>query len=302
MNVKLTIEFVRSEFKKEGYILLTKTYINAFGKLEYICPKGHIGITFWNNWQQKRRCLVCAGKKKLTLECVKNMFEKEGYILISTKYINSKSKLDYICSKGHVGSINLSDWRHGYRCLVCSGKKKHTLEFVKKEFEKYNYKLTSVKYINAHSKLEYVCPKGHTESITWGNWKHGYRCPTCDNINRMGSGNSNWKGGISCEPYCQDWTKEFKGYIKERDGYRCLNPYCNSKNPNDLTIHHVNYDKKLCIPENLITVCRSCNVKANFDRDWHTNWYQAILNKRYGHIYNKKIKNNKGEINYVRSK
>ncbi len=25
----------------------------------------------------------------------------------------------------------------------------------------------------------------------------------------------NWKGGISCEPYCQDWTKEYKEYIKE---------------------------------------------------------------------------------------
>lgn len=48
--------------------------------------------------------------------------------------------------------------------------------------------------------------------------------------------------------------------------------------------------------------CGSCNAKANYDREWHKLWYQAILNKRYGYIYNKKIKNNKGEVNYVRNK
>ena len=36
----------------------------------------------------------------------------------------------------------------------------------------------------------------------------------------FGKDNTNWRGGISCEPYCQDWTKEYKEYIKERDDYR----------------------------------------------------------------------------------
>ncbi len=76
--------------------------------------------------------------------------------------------------------------------------------------------------------------------------------------------------------------KEYKEDIKLRDGDKCLNPYCDSKNPDDLTVHHIDYNKKNCGPNNLITVCRSCNAKANIDRDWHTAWYQAILYKRYG--------------------
>lgn len=98
-----------------------------------------------------------------------------------------------------------------------------------------------------------------------------------------GAGNPSWKGGISCEPYCDVWLdKEYKESIKQRDGYKCINPYCISKNLNDLTIHHIDYNKKSCVPENLITLCRSCNFRANKDREWHKAWYQAIMYRRYG--------------------
>lgn len=98
---------------------------------------------------------------------------------------------------------------------------------------------------------------------------------------KIGSNNPNWKGGISCEPYCQVWVdQEYKESIKERDGYRCLNPLCNNISDR-LCIHHINYDKKDCQPNNLITICLSCNIKANYNRDWHKHWYRAILLRRY---------------------
>ncbi|RKX67075.1 MAG: hypothetical protein DRP42_01505 [Tenericutes bacterium] len=93
-----------------------------------------------------------------------------------------------------------------------------------------------------------------------------------------------WRGGVSFEPYCLNWTKEYKDYIKERDGYRCLNPYC-SKIDDLLTVHHIDYVKKDCNQGNLITVCRSCNSRANTARRWHTFWYRAILYRRYGYLY-----------------
>ena len=66
----------------------------------------------------------------------------------------------------------------------------------------------------------------------------------------------------------------------ERDGYKCLNPTCN-KTSTRLSLHHIDYDKKNCAPKNLITVCNSCNGKANKDREWHQSWYQAIIYLRY---------------------
>ena len=101
-------------------------------------------------------------------------------------------------------------------------------------------------------------------------------------IINTGELNGNWKGGISCEPYCFEWSsKEFKDFIKERDGYRCLNPFCFG-NIHKLCVHHINYNKKDCVPENLITLCTSCNSRANKNRKWHEAWYKAIINRRYG--------------------
>jgi len=92
--------------------------------------------------------------------------------------------------------------------------------------------------------------------------------------------NPNWRGGKSFEPYCSDWTSEYKEYIRGRDNNKCQNPYCYCKNSVDLTVHHIDYNKKNCAPENLITVCRSCNSRANKDRKWHTAWYKAVTLKK----------------------
>ena len=43
--------------------------------------------------------------KELTLGYIKEQFEKEGYTLLTTEYINNKQKLDYICPKGHKNTI-----------------------------------------------------------------------------------------------------------------------------------------------------------------------------------------------------
>ena len=104
----------------------------------------------------------------------------------------------------------------------------------------------------------------------------------------MGEKNPSWRGGISCEPYCEQWMdQEYKQSIRDRDGNKCLNPYCNNNyNKNRLLdIHHINYNKKDCKPTNLITVCKSCNTRANKDRDWHQSWYEAIIYRRYLNEY-----------------
>jgi len=62
--------------------------------------------------------------KRLTYEFVKEQFEKEGYKLLSTEYINCEQKLDYVCPKGHEHVISLDSWKQGIRCSYCSGKAK----------------------------------------------------------------------------------------------------------------------------------------------------------------------------------
>lgn len=57
--------------------------------------------------------------------------------------------------------------------------KKLNIEYIRKQFEKEKYILSTNNYINAHQKLIYICSRGHKHSITWNNWKKRYRCPYC---------------------------------------------------------------------------------------------------------------------------
>jgi len=223
--------------------------------------------------------------KKLSYEFVKSRFEIEGYTLISTEYINSTTKLEFICPNEHKHFIKWNDFKSGYRCGKCYGNVKLSINDIRSSFKKEGYTLLSTVYTNARFYLEYKCPNGHKGKMIWINWYQGNRCGECEKIRKsesmIGSMNFNWRGGIAYAPYCSQWgDKEYKKFIRDRDGNRCLNPCCNNKDKR-LVIHHIDYNKKNCRPSNLITVCSSCNTKANFNRKWHVAWYQSIIKKRY---------------------
>jgi hypothetical protein len=93
----------------------------------------------------------------------------------------------------------------------------------------------------------------------------------------MGEGNPSWRGGICNEPYCREFTPDFKDIIKSRDNYTCQNPDCWGMS-NILTVHHINYIKKDCEPSNLICLCNSCNSRANSDRESWQQFYMEINN------------------------
>ena len=80
-----------------------------------------------------------------------------------------------------------------------------------------------------------------------------------------------WKGGISYEPYTIDWTETLKRAIRERDHYLCkiCGQYGNH-------VHHIDYNKENCNPENLVTVCMSCHARTNFNRDFWINYFQEV--------------------------
>jgi len=117
---QLTLEFVKGEFEKEGYALLTRDYINCSQKLEYICPKGHQHIISWDNWKAGHRCAYCAGQGKPDISYLRKYFEGFGYTLLSSGYKNDLSKLKYKCPNGHTHSMRWGNFRNGKRCPSCA--------------------------------------------------------------------------------------------------------------------------------------------------------------------------------------
>lgn len=80
-----------------------------------------------------------------------------------------------------------------------------------------------------------------------------------------------WKGGISFLPYSVDWTETLKRSIRQRDNYICqlCSQYGNE-------VHHINYNKKNCDTNNLITLCHSCHSKTNNNRNYWIRYFSGF--------------------------
>ena len=88
-----------------------------------------------------------------------------------------------------------------------------------------------------------------------------------------------WRGGTSLELYPVDWIETLRRSIRERDNYVCQ--VC-SKLQGDIAhaIHHIDYDKKNCNPNNLITLCINCHVKTNFNRQYWIEYFNKLNYKK----------------------
>ncbi len=96
-------------------------------------------------------------------------------------------------------------------------------------------------------------------------------------LSKFGDDNPSWCGGVSRNGYCDIWKdKEYKQSIKDRDSYKCQSSYCTLKS-NNLVVHHIDYNKHNCHPNNLITLCISCNSKANHNRKYWQEIYSHLM-------------------------
>ncbi len=116
---------------------------------------------------------------KLTLEFIKQYFKDRGCKLLETEYINSHTKMKYLCKNGHNNEIIFSSFQRGIGCSICSGKKKHTFEEVFNYFKDNNCKLLEIEYINIYTKMKYICENGHISEIRFNDFKQGRRCSKC---------------------------------------------------------------------------------------------------------------------------
>jgi hypothetical protein len=69
-----------------------------------------------------QKCHLCwAQEKRLKIEYVKEIFEKEGYSLISTSYTGTRYKLEVLCPNGHSWNVSLNKFKdRKQRCPECS--------------------------------------------------------------------------------------------------------------------------------------------------------------------------------------
>jgi hypothetical protein len=102
----------------------------------------------------------------------------------------------------------------------------------------------------------------------------GYKAKFCTTHKNIGDTNPNWKGGLSFLPYASQWTETLKRSIRERDNYICQ--ICSQYG---YVVHHIDYDKKNCNPNNLITLCNVCHSQTNGKREHWKQYFNNLINK-----------------------
>ena len=130
---RLKFEDVKEYIESFDYKLLSTEYINTLTKLELKCSEGHIYNTTYNGFKGSKRCPICFGTPKKTLEEVKDYIESFSYTLLSTEYKNCMSKLKFRCLKNHNFKMIYNNFQQGQRCPLCAnseGKSKPEKEII----------------------------------------------------------------------------------------------------------------------------------------------------------------------------
>lgn len=122
------------------------------------------------------------GKKKKTMQEVREYINNEGYTLLSDGYINCNQELEIICPNGHNIKMSWKRFENGRRCPHCSERswinRKKNIESINEIISKEGYKFLE-EYTTAKTKMKCSCPNGHIFEINWNNFKSGKRCPYC---------------------------------------------------------------------------------------------------------------------------
>lgn len=107
-------------------------------------------------------------------------------------------------------------------------------------------------------------------------------------IRFSGEKNPNWQGGINEKEYDKTFNNRFKQAIRKRDNQVCMLCLIHREKLNRaLSVHHINYDKLLSVPQNCISLCDCCHGKTGQNRKHWINLFQNLLSEKYGYQYSK---------------
>ena len=129
--------------ENENYKLVGE-YVNATTKVGLQCDKGHKYSVNPSDFKSGHRCPICSGNHPKTAKSnfIKQV-EGEGYKLIG-EYVNSSTKVEIECNKGHRYFVTPNNFKKGTRCPHCSINS-HGEILTKKILDEYSCKYESQK-------------------------------------------------------------------------------------------------------------------------------------------------------------
>jgi hypothetical protein len=187
---KPTIDDLQRHAAGRGGKCLAIAYMDSKTKMPWQCAKGHRWMSHWNSVQY-HWCPKCAKIQKLDLEEFVRIARQRGGKLLSKEYINAMTPLLWRCAQGHTwwaepGRVKGdTKYGHGSWCRTCAyvaqrGHRKPvvTLHDMREIARERGGECLSKLYINAFTKMEWRCARGHEWMATRTTIKRSW-CPEC---------------------------------------------------------------------------------------------------------------------------
>jgi hypothetical protein len=175
------IEDLQKFAEGKGGNCLSIKYVNHKTKYTWRCNKGHIWEAVWNNIHNSNQwCPYCSGRLGNNILTLQRYAETKNGKCLSLNYTYGKNKYLWECSKGHQWKATWNNINTGYWCPKCAGKERHTIEILQEFAKSKEGNLLSTEYINAKTKYQWRCKKGHIWKSQWGHMKNqNHWCPDC---------------------------------------------------------------------------------------------------------------------------
>ncbi len=125
---KVTIRDMRNLAESKGGKCLSESYVNAHTHLKWKCKYGHEWKATSNNISRGKWCPTCgiesrAQKQRSGIDEMIILAKARGGTCLSESYINTDTKLKWMCSKGHIWEAIPDAVKRGTWCPVCNTSK-----------------------------------------------------------------------------------------------------------------------------------------------------------------------------------
>jgi len=110
--MRFTYEKVAARFMSAGYTLLSVEYKNCDQKLDVFCPAGHKTQITFHSFQSGHGCRVCS-ENKPSLDLIRDKLAAVNRVLLSDRYVNAHTPLEYVCDRGHRGYVTWGNLSRG---------------------------------------------------------------------------------------------------------------------------------------------------------------------------------------------
>lgn len=172
----------------KGGVCLSKRYTGVKDKLRWQCHLGHHWMAPLDTVGRGAWCHACAhqlGPDEMLI-LVRAAARARGGRLLSPRYVNGRTKLDFRCRAGHEWSAAPSHVLSGTWCPRCAGHgtPAEQLERLRRFAEQQGGQLLSDQYVSSATKVRLRCSLGHEWSAVPSSLFQGHWCGRCAHLRR----------------------------------------------------------------------------------------------------------------------